>query len=63
MRACPKTGSGVEGVREKGRGPRVEGSRTEETERERVSRVKEPVKGAERVRRVEERMVEEGKSK
>lgn len=60
---CPKTASGEAGWTENGSGARFWGSRTAEMERERVSRVKGPEWGAEREKRAEETMVEEGKSK
>lgn len=43
MSDCPRIGSGWEGEREKGSGERESGSSTEETESERVSRVKGPM--------------------
>lgn len=50
-------------MRVNGIGVRVVGSRTEVIERDRVSRVKEPVWGVGREMRLEVRMVDEGKSK
>lgn len=63
VRAWPRTGWGVGGVRVKGSGARVVGSRTEVTERERVSRVKGPMWDVGREMRVEVKMEDEGKSK